>query len=60
MALLRSAESRVPTKCVPEELKQSAAPKREMWERDDGVVVVTDSEQFAGGKIGESNKTVSG
>lgn len=58
MALLRSAESRVPTKCVPEELKQSSAPKREMWERV-GVVVVIDSEQFAGGMTGESNKTVS-
>lgn len=58
MALLRSAESRVPTKCVPEELKQSAAPKREMWERV-GAVVVIDSEQFAGGMTGESNKTVS-
>lgn len=58
MALLRSAESRFPTKCVSGELKQSAKPKREMWERD-GVVVVIDSEQFAGGMTGESNKTVS-
>lgn len=33
MLLLQSMELRVPTKCVPEKLKQSVMPNREMWER---------------------------
>lgn len=33
MVLFQFAESRVPTKCVPEELKQSVKPKREKWEK---------------------------
>lgn len=33
--LLQSAESSVPTRCVPEELKQPVMPKREMWEKEE-------------------------
>lgn len=32
MVLLQSMELRVPTKCVPEKLKQSVMPNREMGE----------------------------
>lgn len=31
MVLLQFAESRMPTWCIPGEVKQSATPKREMW-----------------------------
>lgn len=46
MVLLQSAAgSSVPTKCAPEELKESEIPKQEMWKRH-RVVVMFDLKQL--------------
>lgn len=55
--LLQSAEPSVPTRCVPQELKQPVMPKREMWERE-GVAVIFGSEQLRSSEVRESTKTM--
>lgn len=52
--VIQSAESSVPEKCAPEELKQSATPTRGMWERE-GVEVIVGSGQLMSDKVKECN-----
>lgn len=47
----------MPTKCVPEELKQPTLSKRKIWERQ-GAVVMFGSEQLTKGIEGRGDKVM--
>lgn len=45
----------MPTKCAPEELKESEIPKQEMWKRH-RVVVMFDLKQLMSREVKKTNK----